>query len=76
MHISAVYSLSGCFFCGIDSRILLIFVGLFVSSMIMATTAFFIWSLGKKGSGCEAIKYSILENEMDEPVASSTKNHA
>lgn len=76
MPVSALYSLSGCFFCGIDSKVLLIFVGLFVSSMIMATTAFFIWSLGKKGSGSEAIKYSILENEMDEPVVSSTKNHA
>lgn len=55
----------GCFFCGIDSRVLVLFVSFFVASMILSTAAFFVWSVGKKGSSGESIKYSILENELD-----------
>jgi hypothetical protein len=58
--------LIGCFFCGIDSKILILFVSFFVASMILATAAFFVWSIGKKGGSGESVKFSILENELED----------
>lgn len=55
--------LTGCFFCGVDSKYLIYFAGVFVASMVLATVSFFVWSCGKKGVSSEDVKYSIFEDE-------------
>lgn len=71
-----------CFFCGVDSKVLLYFVIAFVACTLLATIFFLLWAVSKGDfSNIEQTKYDILEDAEDieppasaSPAASNTKN--
>ena len=62
-----------CFFCGVDSRVLLYFFLLFVFSVVFASLSFLIWAMTKGDfKNVEAAKYDIFNDpEAGQPQAVS-----
>ncbi|HSH96014.1 MAG TPA: hypothetical protein VK968_17845 [Roseimicrobium sp.] len=52
-----------CFFCGVDSRVLLYFFLMFVFSVVLASVAFLLWAMTKGDfKNVEEAKYAIFED--------------
>ena len=55
--------LLGCFFCGVDSRVLLIFFLVFVVSVILASLSFLCWAIARGDfRNIEQTKYDIFQD--------------